>query len=122
MRNYPHGEPVKVEFNGDASTASLVTIYNINNAARPLAATERLLLWSMVLAANSAVTLDVYSGTGSTPSSGQRLAKAFLAVNSSQSIQHSGEPIACPIGITPKVKASAASQASVIGIGEIIKS
>lgn len=122
MRNYPHGEPVKVEFDGNATTAAAVSIYNINNTARALGATERLLLWSVAMATLSATTIDLYSGDGASAAAGQRLAKAYLPANSSQTVQHSGEPIACPIGVTPKVKSSTAVTVSLIAIGEIIKS
>ena len=122
MESYPRGEPVKLELNSsDVSTAAAMTCYNINGTARTIGATERLLIWSLTIASAAAVTVDVIT-SGTAAAAGTRIATGYMAVNSSQGFQHSGEPLAIPVGATPKVKASGAGAVTVIAIGEIIKS
>lgn len=123
MHSFARGEPVHAELqSADVSTAAPVVLYNAQGTARTLAATERLLVWSVMIASAAAVTVDVYGGTGASAAAGERIATGYMAVNSNQGVQHSGLPFACKSGITPKVKASGVGNVTVILLGEIIKS
>lgn len=123
MTSFARGEPVHAELqSADASTAAAVVLYNAQGAVRTLQATERLLVWSVMIASAAAVTVDVFGGTGATAAAGERIATGYMAVTSNQGTQHSGLPFACRLGVTPKVKASGAGAVTVILVGEIVKS
>ena len=115
------GRTLKIQFSSaDASTAAAMSLYDDNDAAVTLASNERILidtLASNVAAAVTLVTVFNDDDADAAIDAGERIA-AFGA--NSGFFQGGEEGYACPIGVTPKVKASGAGQVDITGSVRVV--
>lgn len=116
------GEAVRFEFvSADATTAAVITIYDNEGNARPLAATERLVITDIHASAVATMVVDVYAGVGASPGNGERLFNFNLAATIGPAYPSLNNPAYSKKGVTPKVKASAAGAFTVLGQGTILR-
>lgn len=115
------GDPVKFEFSSaDATTAAAVTLYDANGVARPLATGERFVLTDLTgNAAGAAGTVKLLSDNDADAAvdAGETMAVFAGAVG-----LNFGTEVYAKKNITPKVKAAAAGQVDLVGVGVVIRS
>lgn len=116
------GDIVHFEFtSADATTAAPVVVYNNDGTARPLVASERLVITDIHISSAAAMTVDVYSGVGAGPAAGERLFNVVASASVGTAYPSLVQPIYVKRGVTPLVKASAIGQVTVIGTGVILR-
>lgn len=115
------GRTIKIQFSSaDASTAAPVSLFDDNDVAVTLGANERLIIDTIaanIAAAVTLVTLFNDDNADAAVGSGERIAP--FGANSGF-FQGGEEGYVCPIGRTPKVKASGAGQVDLDGSGRIV--
>lgn len=116
------GEEIKFELSSaDITTAAALILYTVGKAVRVLAGTEQLFITDIVISSATAMTVDVYDGTGAAPAAGERVVNVVTSATIGSIVSNQGTPIPCKRGVTPKAKASAAGQITITGTGFILK-
>lgn len=117
------GEPVEFEFNSaDAQTAAVLLMRSAGaRTSRTLGAHERLIIQSLVSQITT-TTAFIFADTdgGGTLDAGDLMVPLGTG-NSSIVFDGTGDGIAGAVGVMPKVKAAAAGQIYIAGIGLVVK-
>ena len=119
------GEQVRLVFNStDTTVAAAISLVDAEGTPRSLAVTERLVLVTIVINAQTTVVgfdfFDDINGDGNVETAG-RLWSKNSATGVPQFAMYPGEGMPCGKGRLPKVKGSAAGIVDITGIGYIIK-
>jgi hypothetical protein len=116
------GERVHFELSSaDVTTAAVIVVYDNDGATRAIGTTERLVITDLSVACAAAMTLDVFTGVGAAAAAGERLFTVIATAQDGKQTFDLGVPAYCRRGVTPKVKASAAGQVTVIGTGVVLR-
>mgnify|MGYP001601444224 CR=1 FL=1 len=118
------GQEVKFEFvSTDAQTAAAISIYDWDGVAITLGSSERLLITGWVMVVGSALTINVFSDNDADAAvdAGERMLVGEFAANGGTAIGTIAEGLPAKRGITPKVKASAAGNVNIVGVGRLLR-